>query len=300
MKKSILSIVVAMSALMSASSAAGQASTCATLRDRAQTAQRANDLDALKKLHQEAVSCDPADLDWIGRRLAQLLYNTAIASKPVDEIMLTRALDFGRNWQILATLGSIAADRRDYTAAAKRFQEALTEIADPTGTPNAPPAETILSIRRQAEEAGLLAPRYVASTRTRDGGNAGLAATQIRGISVTSVALPIQFKFDSIEFTDAGIVAADDLVSILLADRPTARDITVIGHTDAKGDASYNLQLSIRRAQAVKAYLLAHGVTAKITAEGRGESLPYQPDDPARYSEAERDQLCRRVELQRR
>ncbi|MFW2589044.1 OmpA family protein [Sagittula sp. SSi028] len=49
----------------------------------------------------------------------------------------------------------------------------------------------------------------------------------------------------------------------------------VIGHTDSDGEASYNLQLSQRRAQSVANVLIGQGVPAgRIQVIGRGEDQP--------------------------
>ena len=49
----------------------------------------------------------------------------------------------------------------------------------------------------------------------------------------------------------------------------------VEGHTDSQGSDSYNTKLSESRAQAVRDYLVAHGIAAdRITAKGLGESRP--------------------------
>ncbi len=51
--------------------------------------------------------------------------------------------------------------------------------------------------------------------------------------------------------------------------------VHIVGHTDSTGSASYNQRLSERRAEAVKAYLVEHGVAPdRIRTEGRGESEP--------------------------
>ncbi|ETX28526.1 OmpA family protein [Roseivivax isoporae] len=51
--------------------------------------------------------------------------------------------------------------------------------------------------------------------------------------------------------------------------------IQVIGHTDNTGDASYNYDLSQRRAQAVSGILISNGVSAnRVRAIGRGEDQP--------------------------
>ncbi|HUI28402.1 MAG TPA: OmpA family protein [Candidatus Kryptonia bacterium] len=54
-------------------------------------------------------------------------------------------------------------------------------------------------------------------------------------------------------------------------------DISIVaeGHTDSRGTEEYNQALSLRRANAVRDYLVAGGVAAsRITVEGYGESKP--------------------------
>jgi outer membrane protein OmpA-like peptidoglycan-associated protein len=59
-----------------------------------------------------------------------------------------------------------------------------------------------------------------------------------------------------------------------LRDDPNAR-LTIIGHTDSTGSPAINDPLSLQRAQSVREYLGARGVsTARIVIEGRGEREP--------------------------
>jgi OOP family OmpA-OmpF porin len=52
-------------------------------------------------------------------------------------------------------------------------------------------------------------------------------------------------------------------------------DITIEGHTDTLGSEGYNYNLSQRRADSIKLYLLSHGVVIpRITALGRGGTRP--------------------------
>ena len=52
-------------------------------------------------------------------------------------------------------------------------------------------------------------------------------------------------------------------------------NVQIIGHTDSDGEASYNLGLSERRANAVADILQANGVSyARITTVGQGENNP--------------------------
>ncbi len=69
--------------------------------------------------------------------------------------------------------------------------------------------------------------------------------------------------------------------------------VIVKGHTDSRGTEEYNQQLSERRANAVRNYLIAERVDAsRITAIGFGESLPVAPNDTE-----EGRQRNRRVEM---
>lgn len=77
-----------------------------------------------------------------------------------------------------------------------------------------------------------------------------------------------------------------------LRDNPE-RNIAVEGHTDNVGGESYNIDLSFRRAEAVKNYLVVSGIDARrISTKGFGESLPV-----ASNNSAQGRQLNRRVEI---
>jgi OmpA-OmpF porin, OOP family len=78
-------------------------------------------------------------------------------------------------------------------------------------------------------------------------------------------------------------------------DKNPAFKIEVQGHTDDKGANAYNLDLSQRRAQSVRKYLVSHGIdAARLTAKGYGEEVPLVAND----SEANRA-LNRRVQFVR-
>ena len=51
--------------------------------------------------------------------------------------------------------------------------------------------------------------------------------------------------------------------------------VIAVGHTDAVGADAYNQRLSVRRAEAVKAYLISKGIEKnRIYTEGKGEKSP--------------------------
>ncbi len=79
----------------------------------------------------------------------------------------------------------------------------------------------------------------------------------------------------------------------MLQQRPDLR-LTIEGHTDSDGDDAHNLDLSERRAEAVRAFLIeAYEIDGdRLQAEGLGETVPAAPN-----STPEGKQQNRRVEL---
>ena len=51
--------------------------------------------------------------------------------------------------------------------------------------------------------------------------------------------------------------------------------IIAVGHTDSIGTDAYNQRLSVRRAEAVKAFLVSKGIERnRVYTEGKGEKQP--------------------------
>ena len=87
------------------------------------------------------------------------------------------------------------------------------------------------------------------------------------------------FDFAKDTVRPAGKAALNEFATQLQGDR--FRIITVTGHTDRIGSHEYNLSLSTRRAEAVKAYLVDTGIPAdKVVARGvDGEDPVTKPDE---------------------
>ena len=100
------------------------------------------------------------------------------------------------------------------------------------------------------------------------------------------------FDFDKSVLKPEGKAKLEDLVSKL-----QGTDIEVIvatGHTDWTGTDAYNMKLSMRRAKAVKAFLVAKGIPeARVFTEGKGERSPVA-DNHTREGRAKN----RRVEVE--
>ncbi|MGV6847137.1 MAG: OmpA family protein [Marinibacterium sp.] len=103
--------------------------------------------------------------------------------------------------------------------------------------------------------------------------------------------LRIAFDFDSAELrTDQ----EPKLVDMCLAMRTSpVHQFHIIGHTDAVGSESYNMNLSLLRAEAVRRYLVNDcGIaTDRLRSVGLGESVLLRPEQP-------RADVNRRVEFQ--
>ena len=81
------------------------------------------------------------------------------------------------------------------------------------------------------------------------------------------------FDFDKSVLKPEGRAKLDDLVSKIQG--INLEVIIAVGHTDSVGSEAYNQRLSVRRAEAVKAYLVSKGIERnRIYTEGKGEKQP--------------------------
>jgi OOP family OmpA-OmpF porin len=82
----------------------------------------------------------------------------------------------------------------------------------------------------------------------------------------------IEFESNSTTMLPRGRATLDQLITLLRRAPHTA--IEIGGHTDKYGEPDYNLELSRRRAEAVRHYFISHGLTNQFTAVGYGASRP--------------------------
>jgi outer membrane protein OmpA-like peptidoglycan-associated protein len=119
----------------------------------------------------------------------------------------------------------------------------------------------------------------------------GVSVTRYGDEIVLNMPGNITFATDSTELRTDFLDVLDSVTIVLKKYEKTMIEIT--GHTDSTGAASYNQQLSERRADAVARYLRSTGMmSARIATEGLGEHYPIASNaTPAGRSQNRRVEL---------
>ncbi len=88
-----------------------------------------------------------------------------------------------------------------------------------------------------------------------------------------SIAAEALFDFDKAIVKPEGKAALDEFMAKL--EGLNTEVMIAVGHTDSVGTNAYNDKLSLRRAEAVKAYMVSKGLDpARLYTEGKGETQP--------------------------
>lgn len=102
----------------------------------------------------------------------------------------------------------------------------------------------------------------------------------------------VTFELDSARLQPSAVAELNEAVALMNLHEALTR-VEVAGHTCDLGPEAYNQGLSERRAQAVRDYLVQHGVGAdRLVVRGYGEDRPKVPNTSERNRERNR-----RVEL---
>jgi OmpA-OmpF porin, OOP family len=123
--------------------------------------------------------------------------------------------------------------------------------------------------------AAVVAPVAAAPAATAPAAAAPAPAAPAAGAAATKVtyAADAFFASNSAVLKAAGKAKLDDLVGKVKA--INLEVIVAVGHTDNKGKDASNQALSVRRAEAVKAYLVSKGIEKnRVYTEGKGSKQP--------------------------
>jgi len=262
-------------------------------------------------------------------RLAQ----TLLADGKVDAAEAVVLQAPGMHWAVQAVRGDIAASRGQRDEAAKLYNAALDTLGDPGLTTQSKQLEPVAERLASLAQENMMLAGTMRTSVARGGEATGVMGMMSRGLAVEKVPtpatqapasndqtyvapapeapeynivaaaaakiekvfLPIHFDFDSDTLDAAGVREAISLSDFLKANHVGL--ITIIGHTDDVGDQNYNLDLSLRRAENLAAFLVSDGVTTAIDVVGKGEFEPPIVVDASIYSTEEFRTIARRVEV---
>ncbi len=223
----------------------------------------------------------PADL-----HKAKLALDAAEKSfKAAPDSYETRDLAYvaQRKAQLAGALGTIAADRKSTAQSNQDFSAAQAELIDQgqrdlADSERRAAADRASSAADQAAAAAARGASDLAASeqRTADALKALATLASVkedqRGLVIT-LSGNVLFESSKSELMASARQKLDQLL-VALKDVP-ARNLAIEGHTDSQGADAYNLALSQRRADAVKAYLSQQGYDrARIEARGMGENSP--------------------------
>jgi OOP family OmpA-OmpF porin len=163
-------------------------------------------------------------------------------------------------------------------AAAPAARPAAPAAAAPAARPAAPaaaaPAPAAPAARPAAPAAAAPAPAApaAAAPAARPAAPAPAAAQPAAATKVTYAADAF-FDFDKAVIKPEGKAKLDDLVGKVKG--INLEVVIAVGHTDSVGGDAYNQKLSVKRSEAVKAYLVSKGIEKnRVYTEGKGEKQP--------------------------
>ena len=222
---------------------------------------------AERSFGQSPDSARTKDLAYVAERKAQLA--EALAGETAENQRKAQAeSDYQATQSKIAqmTKSELDASRAQLADAQKRGQMTADQLAQ---------------YQKQAAEANQRAADADKRAKEAQDALAKLAAVkeEERGTVIT-LSGSVLFPSDQATLLPEAQTRLGQVSDALLATKE--RNITVEGHTDARGSESHNLDLSQRRAEAVRAFLVQRGYEPdKIQARGIGKARPVADNNSA-------------------
>jgi outer membrane protein OmpA-like peptidoglycan-associated protein len=108
-----------------------------------------------------------------------------------------------------------------------------------------------------------------------------IQSTRNPKLASKSVELLIQFQFDSAELSSQGKTDIEQLAIALNSQSLKNSNFFIEGHTDQVGSSDYNMDLSLKRAQAVIRALVQLGISSqRLSPVGYGATRLYNQEQP--------------------
>lgn len=149
----------------------------------------------------------------------------------------------------------------------------------PTSTSTSAPSSPSTAAESTAADAGAVGAVTANPSVPATGLTAGIRTAQ-SGIDSAVASRTIGFAKNSDSLSDEGRAVVDDVAAAIVKFTDQTLVIQIAGYTDDRGSAGGNLELSQRRADTVRAELVAKGVVAgRISARGFGEADPVALND---------------------
>jgi peptidoglycan-associated lipoprotein len=141
---------------------------------------------------------------------------------------------------------------------------------------------------KEQDEAAAAAAAAAAARAAQGGATSGdLSALEEAAAAAGNV---FYFEFDSSTLTPEAVGAVDAHIAVLKLNNENVR---LEGHTDERGTREYNIALGERRANSVRDYMVANGISSF-----RIETVSYGEEKPVAYGSGESNWAQnRRVEL---
>ena len=210
-------------------------------------------------------------------------------------------------WQASATLAEVRFGERRFADAAQAYDRAIEIIKNETLTPTAPSKFEIEGLVERAGQARLLAVNGLATDGAvkfvktakdqRDGTLGGFYSRSVRGILPRALPVPITFEYRKATLTSIGEEAARELLEVLKQQHPSR--VLLVGHTDVRGTAEFNMKLSRERAETIAAFVRQNGLNVGVETIGKGSNEPMRVSDTSGLSQEDIFALNRRVEWRR-
>lgn len=266
--KQYLTKAVFISSTLLAASQAANAANCAVAKDYFEKGLAAGKQsqwqEAKKWLSKSVGECNQFDNWYLLGQTEQHLGNYSAAATAFEDSRRfatqdnERALAIARYAEVLVAQG--------------KTTEPLTLLHEARKLHSNPP-EWITKLAKELDLKRLSQPMTVAQL------SEGLNNRSIQLLDMKakpSVNVTINFKSNSTSVTDTSVPNLDVLSKALTDPNLGGKTVWIIGHSDKRGDDTYNLKLSKKRAQAIVDDLVARAPDLKnrLRANGVGESRP--------------------------